>query len=132
MGLARDYSDFSAVGNESAHRQDERSFQRSLNIRTKANTDLLYSPPKDILDHFNFFTGGLEFFSEDLRRLVLSVVLPILYGGIHLSVWNYEFPTLIESQLWKGACFVITASMTIIVLPCESLEGPDSSPRSPC
>jgi hypothetical protein len=37
----------------------------------------------------------------------LGILLPCIYGGIHLTAWNYQFPTQFESQLWKGSCSAI-------------------------
>lgn len=33
--------------------------------------------------------------------LVLAMVMPVVYGGVHLSVWNFEFPTAVEGLIWK-------------------------------
>ena len=39
---------------------------------------------------------------DDLNMLLLTLwLLGSLYGGIHLALWNYEFPTHVESRLWK-------------------------------
>lgn len=47
------------------------------------------------------------------RRLLTSlmVALPIVYGGIHLSAWNFEFPSVTEDIMWKVAS--ITIALTI-------------------
>ena len=56
--------------------------------------------------------------------VVLAVALPILYGGVHLTAWNFEFPTATEHLLWKVACFFIIgtvpaiASTAAMIAPC--------------
>lgn len=34
-------------------------------------------------------------------------ILPIIYGGIHLAAWNFDFPSQVESLLWKVSSFII-------------------------
>ncbi|KAK4222246.1 hypothetical protein QBC38DRAFT_490295 [Podospora fimiseda] len=46
----------------------------------------------------------------------LAVILQILYGGIHLSAWNYEFPTATEELLWKLACIFIAAACPVMTI----------------
>ena len=33
--------------------------------------------------------------------------LSVAYGGVHLSAWNFEFPTAVESLLWKVSGILI-------------------------
>ncbi|KAK4242149.1 hypothetical protein C8A03DRAFT_29734 [Achaetomium macrosporum] len=49
----------------------------------------------------------------DERRflVVLAVALPAVYGGVHLSAWNFEFPTPVEHLLWKTTCFIIIGAV---------------------
>ncbi|KAM0427891.1 hypothetical protein ACHAPT_007350 [Fusarium lateritium] len=54
-----------------------------------------------------------EFFSWYGTLLGLAVVLSALYGGIHLSAWNWIFPTKIEGLVWKFACFLIAAVLPL-------------------
>ena len=44
---------------------------------------------------------------------IMGILLPAIYGGVHLSAWGFEFPTPIESLLWKVACIVIAASIPV-------------------
>ncbi|RYP05125.1 hypothetical protein DL765_009937 [Monosporascus sp. GIB2] len=44
------------------------------------------------------------------RPHVFGVVLPVIYGGLHLTAWTSEFPTAVESLLWKISCFIIVES----------------------
>ncbi len=45
-----------------------------------------------------------------LYLLRFFIPLTAAYGGIHLSAWNFEFPSRIESIIWRTACFVIIGS----------------------
>jgi hypothetical protein len=47
------------------------------------------------------------FMVEFWKEIVALMVLPILYGGIHLMAWNFDFPTPEEQLLWKIACIGI-------------------------
>lgn len=49
---------------------------------------------------------------DDFDSLFNSmVILPMVYGAVHLAAWNYEFPTQAESILWKVAAFMIGSAM---------------------
>ena len=43
--------------------------------------------------------------------VVLAFALPILYGGVHLPAWNFEFPTATEHLWWKVAWFIIIGTV---------------------
>jgi hypothetical protein len=36
--------------------------------------------------------------------LAMLVMLCAAYGGVHLSTWNFDFPTPLEQKLWRIAC----------------------------
>jgi hypothetical protein len=46
---------------------------------------------------------------------MLSIFLPALYGGIHLSAWKFDFPTRAEAILWKTASLIIIGSGILII-----------------
>lgn len=46
--------------------------------------------------------------------LVLSLAMPLVYGGIHLSVWNFEFPSGTERLLWRIASIGIGATSPVL------------------
>jgi hypothetical protein len=46
----------------------------------------------------------------------LGLLLPMVYGGIHLTAWNYAFPTSTESLLWKIACLDIALTFVLLVV----------------
>jgi hypothetical protein len=41
--------------------------------------------------------------------LGILVVLCAAYGGVHLSTWNFDFPTPLEKKLWKISCISTVA-----------------------
>ncbi|PON30792.1 hypothetical protein TGAM01_v200212 [Trichoderma gamsii] len=46
--------------------------------------------------------------------LVLALAMPLAYGGIHLSVWNFEFPSGTERLLWRIASIGIAATSLVL------------------
>jgi hypothetical protein len=53
--------------------------------------------------------------TKHIPRLVfLALVMPVVYGGIHLSVWNFEFPTALEKLLWKIASIGVAATLPVL------------------
>ena len=54
--------------------------------------------------------GGLE------NRLLFTLwSLGSLYGGIHLALWNYDFPTPVECLMWRISAATL-ASVPVILL----------------
>ena len=56
-------------------------------------------------------------YSGDTGRLLLllmSVALPLLYGGAHVAAWNSHFPTEIEGELWRVCAIIATCYVTIV------------------
>jgi hypothetical protein len=47
--------------------------------------------------------------------------LPLIYGGVHLSAWNFEFPTTVEGLLWKISGFVIATLLFVFTILSVSL-----------
>lgn len=58
----------------------------------------------------------IQFFLAQRPLLVLTITLPVVYGGIHLSAWNFEFPTAAEATTWKVSCFVIALAISCYFL----------------
>ena len=53
-----------------------------------------------------------------LFLLRFFVPLTAAYGGIHLSAWKFEFPSRVESIIWRTACFIIIgSSFALLALP---------------
>jgi hypothetical protein len=47
----------------------------------------------------------------DVAFFTTAIFLPLIYGGVHLSAWNFEFPTSTEGLLWKISAFIIATSL---------------------
>ncbi|KAM3069097.1 hypothetical protein ACMFMF_009061 [Clarireedia jacksonii] len=64
----------------------------------------------------NIFGSGQE--EEDgtidWSLFMFAIVLPILYAGIHLAAWNYDFPSKQERTLWIMSCFYIMFCLIIM------------------
>ncbi|KAF3026377.1 hypothetical protein E8E14_008621 [Neopestalotiopsis sp. 37M] len=40
-------------------------------------------------------------------NLMLAILLPAAYGGIHLAAWNAAYPSMVEHIMWRAACITI-------------------------
>jgi hypothetical protein len=38
--------------------------------------------------------------------LITLVFCTVLLGGLHCLAWNFDFPTVVELQMWRTACLV--------------------------
>lgn len=47
-----------------------------------------------------------------LEAVALSIV-GLAYGGLHLAVWNYDFPTAAERRLWKISSLLTAGAFSI-------------------
>ncbi|KAK3941434.1 hypothetical protein QBC46DRAFT_286216 [Diplogelasinospora grovesii] len=59
--------------------------------------------------------GLMSFMQFDPGLLVLMLLLPAMYGGVHLSAWSFEFPTPQEHLIWKVACLIIATTLPVLV-----------------
>ena len=104
------------------------------NVKTKLGVSvselLRYTNPQ-IVDslvsrqhNFTFMSEGLRLrgavkflvsWYEDLLLLLMLIILPIAYGGIHLAAWNFKFASKTEGLLWKVACIDIMTTTPAIV-----------------
>lgn len=61
----------------------------------------------------SLLTGSMDKFlnvkDESGLFFRLFIGLPLIYGGVHLSAWTFEFPTAVESLLWKVSGITIAA-----------------------
>ena len=50
-----------------------------------------------------------EVSDEEIRMnlRIVSVILPALYGGVHLAAWHFDFPSKMEAYLWRLSGLVI-------------------------
>lgn len=73
----------------------------------------------DIITYFSFSEID-QYFTDYLIEIpvfgLVATLLPLVYGGVHLSAWNFEFPTKIELLLWKISCFGIMATVPVLFL----------------
>ena len=54
---------------------------------------------------------------SDWSKLVWTLwFLCSLYGGIHLALWNYEFPTRVESRLWRISAVALGSAPILLLL----------------
>ena len=60
-----------------------------------------------------FWTGALGFVVKTKVLLILLVALPLIYGGIHLTTWNFHFASQTEHLLWKIACIDIMGTIPL-------------------
>ncbi len=44
---------------------------------------------------------------------IVSVILPALYGGVHLAAWHFDFPSKTEAYLWRISGLVIILGLPI-------------------
>jgi hypothetical protein len=66
-------------------------------------------------------TEDLDF--RSLITIATLFVLSPLYGGIHLTAWNFKFPSHTEMILWKVSCLIIIGYFvaTFVLLFCIGL-----------
>ena len=58
---------------------------------------------------------------------ILFIILPAFYGGIHLTAWNFCFPSKTEQLLWRISCFnimgLIPITWLVLKIPDRFLDG---------
>ena len=93
----------------------------------------------DSLSSIYDYTSVLEVTGHILLYLLrFFVPLTAAYGGIHLSAWNFEFPSRVESIIWRTACFIIMgSSFALLAVPSGTalynyIEYPYQDPRQDC
>ncbi|KAF5719249.1 hypothetical protein FMUND_4789 [Fusarium mundagurra] len=79
-----------------------------------------FSEGKRNLDiNFSVFTesegvfGLLGFFQQFPWLAGLALLLSGIYGGVHLSAWNWIFPNSIEHLMWKISCLYIAGALAL-------------------
>ena len=71
-------------------------------------------------DFLDFFGDELAISTGPILQYLLRFFIPLTaaYGGIHLSAWNFDFPSRVESITWRTACFVIIgSSFALLAVP---------------
>ena len=70
---------------------------------------------EDMIDKWQGYLPDTGSVLKDTWVLLLYLLrsfipLTATYGGIHLTAWNFEFPSRIESIIWRSACFIMIGS----------------------
>ncbi|KAI0861837.1 hypothetical protein F4860DRAFT_159941 [Xylaria cubensis] len=47
----------------------------------------------------------------------IMAVFSVIFGGIHLIAWNFDFPSLAELMLWRASGLTSTILLLIIIMP---------------
>jgi len=66
--------------------------------------------------------------SDDPHFFEITTGALIVFGGLHLLAWNYEFPTPVERRLWQASAIVTMATVPTMELfdraiECASFDG---------
>ncbi|KAK0614369.1 hypothetical protein B0T14DRAFT_570310 [Immersiella caudata] len=59
-----------------------------------------------------------------------TIFLPLVYGSVHLSAWDFEFPTPIEGLLWKISGIVIATTFPAWIVLGAVRAGTDACVRT--
>lgn len=53
---------------------------------------------------------------DSLLFILGWVLLPTIYGGIHLTAWAFDFSAPVEQLLWRTSCLTLTTAAPVIAL----------------
>ncbi len=76
----------------------------------------------DLVQPNNISTGqmmGLFDFDENSDKAIrtslriVGAILPAIYGGVHLTAWNFEFPSETEALLWHISGLIIAMGLPV-------------------
>jgi hypothetical protein len=42
---------------------------------------------------------------------LMLIALPMVYGSVHLTAWNFDFPSRVEQIMWRVACIIIAGGI---------------------
>lgn len=54
-----------------------------------------------------------EFWNRGIPYLIVIILIGSVYAGIHLTLWNYDFPTNSEKLLWRISCLALGVPLSI-------------------
>ncbi|KAF8644301.1 hypothetical protein AX16_008560 [Volvariella volvacea WC 439] len=57
-----------------------------------------------------FYGAWTSITERSLAALVYGLVIGMVFGGIHLLGWSFQFPTMTELWLWRASSMVITVT----------------------
>ncbi|KAF8649021.1 hypothetical protein AX16_006063 [Volvariella volvacea WC 439] len=60
------------------------------------------------------YYGGPLSNAEGTLMILLSSLVGVLFGGIHLIGWNFQFPTSIEQDLWRISSIIVTVEPALL------------------
>ena len=49
--------------------------------------------------------------SDDPLFWLMLIALPIVYGSVHLTAWNFDFPSQVEQIMWRLSCIIIAGGI---------------------
>jgi hypothetical protein len=49
--------------------------------------------------------------SDDPLFWLMLIALPMVYGSVHLTAWNFDFPSRVEHIMWRVACIIIAGGI---------------------
>ncbi|KAF8642785.1 hypothetical protein AX16_009418 [Volvariella volvacea WC 439] len=62
-----------------------------------------------------FFAGWMDVDDED-RGIICGSLIGVLFGGIHLIGWNFQFSTIVELWLWRVSSLVLTITPAFLAI----------------
>jgi hypothetical protein len=72
----------------------------------------------------------LSTMDKDPLFWLMLIALPMVYGSVHLTAWNFDFPSRVEQIMWRVACIIIAGgipgslvALIIIVVLCAVGDG---------
>jgi hypothetical protein len=74
------------------------------------------------------FWSGKPGITIEERSMLGASILGMVFGAIHFTSWNSEFPSHIELILWRVSCVTVTAVPLTVTILCGILQtfGDDS------
>jgi len=64
----------------------------------------------------NLTSEDVEGTAGNMYFLLIMVVLMLIYGGVHLAAWNFNFPSKVEEVLWKVSCLDLIGMAGLVAL----------------
>jgi hypothetical protein len=120
--------------------------EKAIKLWTLATVELRQEPEVYRIGHSpNLPKGGLEKRSRNFQNLpfssgefdemfkqsaefdsvILIIILSTVYGSIHLTAWNFTFPSLLERIIWRISCIIIASSAPGVFLTAIAVDRMD-------